>query len=219
MSLSTTSSFANDGCRRGPTTFAPTNRSGSASRNSWAATACTCWLRAAGSSYSRINPTSQNRHVMWITIDSRVTNARAWIEALRRASNGDEVRVFEPSAVSRVLGSAGVDFAIRGADVFHASALTPHAARRAKLTATLEDLSCWLMPERHTPAEIKAARQFAENILDPAHGVIAVSEAARQDAIRLLDLHPGKITVIYPGVDAAFFDAQPAPRERPYVLY
>src|SRR6266853_440539 len=156
---------------------------------------------------------------MRVTIDATGCNVSAWVEALRRESRGDDLRVFKSSSLSRVFVSSGLDFAIRGSDVFHASLLTPRAPRRAKLTATVEDLSCWLMPELHSQAHIKTAELFAKNILEPAHGLIAVSEAARQDAIRLLDIHPDKITTIYPGVDATYFDAQPAPRDRPYVLY
>ena len=71
------------------------------------------------------------------------------------------------------------------------------------------------MPAEHT----KAAEQFAERILEHAHGLIAVSDSIRQDAMRLLGIDEAKITTIYPGVAADYFDAQPARRERPYVLY
>ncbi len=71
------------------------------------------------------------------------------------------------------------------------------------------------MPNQHT----KAARRFAERILECAHGLIAVSESIRQDAIRLLGIDAEKITTVYPGVAPEFFDAKPARRERPYVLY
>jgi len=69
------------------------------------------------------------------------------------------------------------------------------------------------------PKPVTAAQHFAERILERAHGLIAVSESVRQDAIRLLGIEAGKITTIYPGVDAEYFDAKPARRERPYVLY
>jgi hypothetical protein len=155
---------------------------------------------------------------MRITIDAAGADVSAWMEALRRESEGEQIRVFRSGRWESVLGSRWLDFALRGTDVFHASTRTPCAPRRAKFTATVEDLSCWLMPELYTAAQGKAAQSFAERILEPAHGLIAVSEAARQDAIRLLGIAPGKITAIYPGVDDAYFDAQPTARERPYVL-
>ena len=114
-----------------------------------------------------------------------------------------------------MLGAPWLDFKLRGTDVFHASPATPWAPRSAKLTATIEDLSPWLIPNE----PVTAARHFAERILERAHGLIAVSESIRQDAIRLLGMDAGKITTIYPGVAAEYFDAKPARRERPYVLY
>src|SRR5437016_8394082 len=120
---------------------------------------------------------------MRVTIDATGVDVSAWVDALRRESRGDDIRVFNSSSVSRVFGSAGLDFAIRGTDVFHASPLTLRPPHRSKLTATIEDLSSWLMPELHSPANIKTARLFAENGLEPAHGLIAVSEPARQDGI------------------------------------
>ena len=50
--------------------------------------------------------------------------------------------------------------------------------------------------------------------------IIAISESARTDALRLLGLAPEKITVIYPGVSQAFFDAPAAHAPgKPYVLF
>jgi alpha-1,3-rhamnosyl/mannosyltransferase len=120
--------------------------------------------------------------------------------------------------MTRVLGAAWLDSVLHGADVLHASPHTPCAPKKARLTATIEDLSFWLMPKLSSPAETKAAREFAERILAHAHGLIAVSESLRQDAIRVLGLEPEDITTIYPGVDMEFFEAKPESRERAYVL-
>jgi glycosyltransferase involved in cell wall biosynthesis len=155
---------------------------------------------------------------MRVTIDESGSDIGQWMAALRRESRDAEIREFRSGKMTRIFGSSWLDFAIRGTDVFHASQLTPCAPRRAKLTATVEDLSFWLMPRLNTPGQTKAAHLFADRILEPADGLIAVSEAVRQDAIRLLGVAPGNITTIYPGVSAEFFSAQPAPRDRPYVL-
>ena len=152
---------------------------------------------------------------MRITIDAAGSDAVAWIAALRAQAHGQEIQVFESGKLATVLGAQWLDFKLRGTDVFHASSTTPCAPRSAKLTATIEDLSGWLIPGVHT----KAAQNFAERILDRAHGLIAVSESIRQDAIRLLGIDETKITTIYPGVAPEYFDANPAHRERPYVLY
>jgi alpha-1,3-rhamnosyl/mannosyltransferase len=125
-------------------------------------------------------------------------------------------------ALIKAMNEAGfppLDWLIRGADIFHATNLLRRAPRRAKMTATLHDLTCWMMPELHTPGNVKADFQFAERILWHADGLIAVSENTRQDAIRLLGIAPERIRTIHSGIGNAFFDATPAWRGRPYVLY
>lgn len=152
---------------------------------------------------------------MRITIDAAGSNVAPWVAALRAQAHGEEIQVFESGKLATMLGAPWLDFKLRGTDVFHASAATPCAPRSAKLTATIEDLSSWLMPDQQT----KTAQHFAGRILMPADGLIAVSESIRQDAIQLLAIDAEKITVIYPGIAPEYFDAKPARRERPYVLY
>jgi alpha-1,3-rhamnosyl/mannosyltransferase len=120
-------------------------------------------------------------------------------------------------------GSSLLDVVLRGSDIFHASNQVFYKPRRMKLTATIHDLTCWLMPEFHTAANIRADKTFAHHILRRADGLIAVSENTRQDAIRLLGIAPDKIETIHSGVDQRYFDAQPSTivhgRKRPYVLF
>jgi glycosyltransferase involved in cell wall biosynthesis len=104
-------------------------------------------------------------------------------------------------------------------DVFHASNMIRNPPRKAKLTATIHDLTTKLMPELHTPANIDADQKFSEKVLRRADGVIAVSENTRQDAIRLLGLNPEKVHTIHSGVPEVYFGAQPRPAERPYVFF
>jgi glycosyltransferase involved in cell wall biosynthesis len=117
-----------------------------------------------------------------------------------------------------VTGSGLLDQVLRGVDIFHSSNQVRHAPRKTRLTATVHDLTCWLMPELHTAANVQADRNFADRILRQAHGLIAVSENTRQDAIRLLGIAPDKIRTIYSGVSEEYFNARPTPRPRPYVL-
>jgi glycosyltransferase involved in cell wall biosynthesis len=112
-----------------------------------------------------------------------------------------------------------LDWLIRDADIFHATNLLRRAPRRAKLTATIHDLTCWLMPEVHTAGNVKADREFADRILRRADGVIAVSENTRQDAIRLLGISPDRIQTIHSGIAENYFDAVPMLGKRPYVLH
>ena len=112
-----------------------------------------------------------------------------------------------------------IDLCCRGYDVFHASNQVRVAPRNSRLTATVHDMTCWLMPELHTEANVRADSSFSRNILRRAAGLIAVSENTRQDAIRVLKIDPDRIEVIYSGVDERFFSAKPLVRTRPYVLF
>ncbi len=111
--------------------------------------------------------------------------------------------------------------------VFHSSKLI-HPPRRAKLTATIYDLTCWLVPETHLPATVAAEHRFAEKIWQRADGLIAISENSRNDAVRLLRIPEEKICVIYPGVPEVYSsvsqDVVDAVRRKyglahPYLLY
>src|SRR5579863_666812 len=118
----------------------------------------------------------------------------------------------------RAFGPPVLDAAIAGSDIFHASNQVRCAPRRARLTATLHDLTCWVMPQVHTAANRGADHVFAERVLKRADGLIAVSENTRQDAIRILGIASETITTIHSGVAPEYFDAVPAYRPRPYVL-
>jgi len=169
-----------------------------------------------------------------------------WIAHLRRqAARGEEIRAypFLPDDFGRLdheasvlpmwatiprlaalhavnrFGPRALDFVLRDSDIFHASNLVHHAPSRARLTATVHDLTAFFTPEVHTVGNVRADHVFAERILKRAHGLIAVSEHTRQDTIRLLKIPPERITTIHSGVPETFFDAVPVGRERPFVLY
>jgi alpha-1,3-rhamnosyl/mannosyltransferase len=120
---------------------------------------------------------------------------------------------------ANVLGPAILDQLVGKADVFHAGNLVRQAPGRARLTATIHDLTSWIMPEVHTESTLRADRTFEERILKRAHGLIAVSENTRQDAIRLLRIEPERIRTIHSGVAEQYFDAKPSARAKPYVLF
>lgn len=167
-----------------------------------------------------------------------------WVRHLRRLAKSDEIRAFpylndfggldhEASTLSEwqtlprlallyfvnVPGNPALDWILSDSDIFHASNQVRIAPKRVKLTATVHDLTCWLMPQLHTAGNVRADRSFADNILRRAAGLIAVSENTRQDAIRLLNIPPEKIETIYSGVSEEYFGAKPTKRQRPYMLY
>ena len=168
-----------------------------------------------------------------------------WLKHLRReAGTDDEIRAFPmvgewgvldhehsalsmPATLSRlallhslnVFGSGILDRVLGDTQVFHAGNLVRRAPGRARLTATIHDLTALIMPQVHTKAIAEADDTFAERILKRADGLIAVSENTRQDAIRVLGVRPERIRTIYSGVPAAYFDAIPRARQKPFVLY
>src|ERR1039458_7288209 len=95
-----------------------------------------------------------------------------WIDHLRRAAGGDDIATFPalgdfgPLWHNRSIAGGWrtatglaalalanysrlpvLDWLAHGADVFHTSGLTRHPPRRPRLTATIHDMTCWLMPE------------------------------------------------------------------------
>src|SRR5258706_646945 len=107
----------------------------------------------------------------------------------------------------------------RKADVFHVSNQIRKPPKKVKLTATIHDMTSLLMPELHTPGNVRADASFTENVLKRADRLIAVSENTRADAIKHAGLDADRMDVIYSGVPEVYFGAQPRPSSRPYILY
>jgi glycosyltransferase involved in cell wall biosynthesis len=126
---------------------------------------------------------------------------------------------------SNLVSGLPLNWLARRADVFHATNQIRTPVSGVALTATLHDMTCWVMPEFHTPANVRADKSFAEQTLKRADGLIAVSENTRRDAIEMLGLPPDKVTTIHSGVAPEFFET-PAEDVRgkyglikPYVLF
>ncbi len=166
-----------------------------------------------------------------------------WIMHLRRAAGPNVIGTFpnlpavraltHEASVAGPLRTAGglaalglsnhtpiplLDLMTAGADVFHASVLVRHPPRRARLTATVHDLTGFLMPELHPHANLVAESSFAQ-LAKRAHRLIAVSECTRLDAIRVLGIAPEKITTIHSGIADAFFDPPVESVERVRLQY
>lgn len=92
-------------------------------------------------------------------------------------------------------------------DVFHSSHQLQRPPRNTRLTATLYDMTCWLVPELHSPANVKGVKSFGERVLRRADSLLAISASTRDDAVKILGLPPEKVEVIYPGVAPGFFEA------------
>jgi glycosyltransferase involved in cell wall biosynthesis len=152
-----------------------------------------------------------------------------WIRGLQRAA-GDAIATFPPLgelgalrhdksivgrgrttaglaalAASNYMGLPVLDWFSHGANIFHASTLVRHSPRKTKLTATVYDMTSWIVPELHPAANLRADRSFL-NLIRRADGLISISECSRQDAIRNAGIRPEKIVTIYPGIAPGFFD-------------
>jgi alpha-1,3-rhamnosyl/mannosyltransferase len=167
-----------------------------------------------------------------------------WIRAMRQTGSGHEVAAFPwmtdigqlnhqasvygpPSTIPRLgmlaflnlPGNPCMDAVTHRFDVFHASNMVRNLPARTAVTATIHDVTCRMMPEFHTSANIRADEYYAERILGRARGIIAVSESSKRDAVRELRLDADCIEVIHPGIDERFFHSMPEPSTKPYVLF
>jgi glycosyltransferase involved in cell wall biosynthesis len=149
-----------------------------------------------------------------------------WLKALRAASP-ETIRTFlAPNNLSELLHEGGIqmhrrqilslvslnilpqlftDMAAPRCDVFHVSNLLRRIPTGPRISATIHDLTPWILPECHTPATVAAEKAFAARILARAASVMADSENTRIDAIRILGIAPDKIRVIYLGVPDWYF--------------
>ena len=112
-----------------------------------------------------------------------------------------------------------IDALMGRVDVFHASSLLRNVPKRTQLTGTIYDMTVHLFPQFHTKGNVRAETSYYDRVLRRADGLIAISQSAKADAVRLLGLDPEKIAVIYPGVDDRYFSAAPLKTDRPYLLF
>ncbi len=113
-------------------------------------------------------------------------------------------------------------------DIFHSTDFNGLVKpRRGRTVATLYDLTPLKTSSPHRSLSARAAALgtsiYFRYKLPSADHVIAISEAVRQDAIRLLDIAPDRVTAVPLGVDTEEFHPIPAQgvsgRSRPYLLF
>lgn len=122
--------------------------------------------------------------------------------------------------LARVAAARTLGLGLPRTGVFHVSNLTRRPPARGRLTATIHDLTCFLMPELHARSNILADHAFARDVLVKADAVLAVSEHTRRDAIRVLRLKPERVHTVHLGIPDDYFQPPaPAATPRPYVLY
>ena len=89
-------------------------------------------------------------------------------------------------------------------DVFHATDHLLPPLRRAGSVFTVHDLIFLHFPEYHLPLNRWYLSLMLPRFLRRADALIAVSENTKRDVVKLMQIPPDKITVIYEGVNPAY---------------
>ena len=100
--------------------------------------------------------------------------------------------------------------AARKTDLFH---VTPHlwrVPRRICLTAMIHDPTPLLMPECHTPGNVRYFKRFVAKIAPHLDGILVPSQAVKQDLVQNTPVSERQVVVVPHGVDDDFFEATPA---------
>ncbi len=105
------------------------------------------------------------------------------------------------------------------ADLFHISIHLRHPPTNIAISSTIHDMTVWLVPETHTAGNVRANKEFAESVYAQARGLIAVSQATKDDACRLLGLDERKVEVIPNGIAPGYFDVPEPEAERVRAAY
>jgi len=90
-----------------------------------------------------------------------------------------------------------------GLDILHSPDFIPPFRRNCKSIITIHDLAFLLYPHFLTAESARYYGQIDQAVRYTDH-IIAVSEATKQDAIRLLGVPPSKITVVYEAANPAY---------------
>ncbi len=96
-----------------------------------------------------------------------------------------------------------LDRALPRVDIFHATEHLLPPLKNVRTVFTLHDLIFQFFPAYHLPLNRWFLRNAMPHFLRRADAIIAVSECTKRDAIRLYNIPPEKITVIYEAADPA----------------
>jgi len=101
-----------------------------------------------------------------------------------------------------------------GADVFFATDLNSYLTPQVGMgvVAMAYDLIPFLFPEvlASQPWAVRFGWQVNFRKLKSANAVIAISQATKDDLVRMFDLVPDRVRVIYPGIDHSLFNVSNA---------
>ncbi|HIC93621.1 MAG TPA: glycosyltransferase family 1 protein [Anaerolineae bacterium] len=98
-----------------------------------------------------------------------------------------------------------------GVDLLHALAFVAPLLSPCPFVVTIYDLGFLLHPKSFKPLKRLYLSLFTRLSARRARRVIAISESTKRDVVRLLEVPPERVDVVYCGVDGAF---RPLPAER-----
>lgn len=94
-----------------------------------------------------------------------------------------------------------------GLDLLHSPDFIPPLKRSYKSIITVHDLAFLLYPQFMTKESARYYGQIDQAVKNTDH-IIAVSEATKQDLVKLLGVPHRKISVIYEGVNPAYYQTE-----------
>ena len=109
-----------------------------------------------------------------------------------------------PSRVAWTFGVLPLWLRRSGLDVFHGTSFYAPLGSGLPLVVTFHDMSVFVCPWTHPATRVLGARAMLGRVAAAAAAVVTPSDAARQDAIRWLDIAPDRVHVV-PGAPAAHF--------------
>ncbi len=112
-------------------------------------------------------------------------------------------RHWRMSVAAQYFMGATMDRTFAGAHIFHATEHLLPRLQNIHTVFTFHDAIYALFPKYHLPLNKIYLGTMMPRFLRRADAIIAVSECSKRDAIRLYNIAPEKITVIYEGVNPA----------------
>jgi glycosyltransferase involved in cell wall biosynthesis len=108
---------------------------------------------------------------------------------------------------SNYLGFSLADFDSSGADLFHATQHVWKLPQGKCLTSMVHDTTPLSFPECHTQSNIRYFQAFVGDTLHRLHRVLVPSHAVKTSLVEELRVPDTKISVVYHGVEEAFFES------------
>lgn len=97
-------------------------------------------------------------------------------------------------------------------DIYHSTDFVLPPLRKALGVVTVHDLSFMRLPECADPGLRAYLNASVPKAANSAHHILADSDNTRNDLIELLQIHPGKVSVVPGAVDAGFARVQDSAR-------